>query len=67
MASAYVVHSFPVPVVVIDNNENASYVVGATTVIASPSSPSNTFTQGFFMVPSVLALLAAGLHEICPG
>ena len=55
MASAYVVHSFPAPVVIVDRNEGAAYVVNTTVAIASApvAQSTNTFTQGFFMVPSV--------------
>lgn len=37
MTAAYVVHSFPAPVVVIDRSEGAAYVAGTTVAIASPS------------------------------
>jgi hypothetical protein len=57
MASAYVVHSFPAPIVVVDQNENAAYVVNTTVVVAGSAPPvvGLTSSRGFFMMlPSIV-------------
>ena len=66
-SSTYIIHSLPAPIVVVDNSEAATYVTSTTVVVASKApvvSTTNTFTQGFFMIPSVAALVFGLAREI---